>query len=225
MATFVIGDVHGCFYTLKHLIAKLPPTSKLIFVGDLVDKGNFPKKTVQFVMENNHACIMGNHEYLMIKYIEDVLKGKKTVEWGTNQDFGGYKTIEDYRHDIPTLTQHLEWMRKLPRYIEIEHYFITHAFALPYYKRRALPTSHRALMSNRPSDAQIWGWDWEESYEHYNIINIYGHDIVDRIDTTKQCIGIDTGCVYGNALTAIALDDLALYTEPVDKRDIEKSYN
>ncbi|MCF6206614.1 MAG: metallophosphoesterase, partial [Sulfurovum sp.] len=65
MYRYIIGDVHGCFYTLQKLIAKLPKEANLIFVGDLVDKGNFSKETVEFVMQNGYPCILGNHEHLM----------------------------------------------------------------------------------------------------------------------------------------------------------------
>lgn len=48
--TFVIGDVHGCYYTLLNLVKKLPSDANLIFVGDLCDKGNFSKEVIEFVM-------------------------------------------------------------------------------------------------------------------------------------------------------------------------------
>jgi len=41
-----IGDVHGCIFTLEKLVNKLPKNSKLIFVGDLVDRGNFAKEVI-----------------------------------------------------------------------------------------------------------------------------------------------------------------------------------
>ncbi len=221
MYRYIIGDVHGCFYTLQKLIAKLPKEASLIFVGDLVDKGNFSKETVEFVMQNGYPCILGNHEYLMLLHIEEVLDGKSNPDWFVNSSFGGYKTVENYRNDPQRLQEHLTWIKTLPRYIEIENYFITHAFGLPYYKRKNLQSSHTALMSNRPSDIKTWGWDWEEGYEQYDIINIYGHDVVKEIETDKNHIGIDTGCVYGNQLTALELGTMRCYTQEVDSRDIK----
>jgi len=152
--TYVIGDVHGCLYTLKALIAKLPADANIILVGDLIDKGNFPKEVVEFVITNHYPCILGNHESLMLEHIEDVLLHNTTPDWSTKSYFGGYKTLADYKEDMPTLQRHLAWMRTLPRYIEIGRFFITHAFALPYYKRRDNPDAHSGLMSNRPSDAE-----------------------------------------------------------------------
>ncbi len=37
--TYIIGDVHGEYDTLLALVDKLPKDAKLIFVGDLVDRG------------------------------------------------------------------------------------------------------------------------------------------------------------------------------------------
>jgi hypothetical protein len=36
--TYIIGDVHGEFDSLRILADKFPKDSKLIFVGDLVDR-------------------------------------------------------------------------------------------------------------------------------------------------------------------------------------------
>jgi len=55
---FVVGDVHGCFYTLQKLLKKLPQDARVIFVGDLVDKGNYSKEVVEFVKLNNYESII-----------------------------------------------------------------------------------------------------------------------------------------------------------------------
>jgi serine/threonine protein phosphatase 1 len=219
--TYVIGDVHGCLFTLKQLIAKLPKDAKLIFVGDLIDKGNFSKEVVSFVMNAGFQCILGNHESLMLEHIEGVLFNGETAKWSTKKHFGGYKTIGDYKDDTNTLKKHIAWMKTLPRYIEIDKFFITHAFALPYYKRRDSSDVHVGLMSNRPSDFEEWGWDWEDGYEDYDVINIYGHAVVDEVNLSCNHVGIDTGCVYGKNLTALSLDTMSVYTQVVDVRDIE----
>jgi len=36
---YIIGDIHGEYQVLLKLIEKLPKDAKLIFVGDLIDKG------------------------------------------------------------------------------------------------------------------------------------------------------------------------------------------
>lgn len=216
----MIGDVHGCFYTLKALMAKLPTDANIIFVGDLVDKGNFSKEVVEFVMDGNYQCILGNHEVLMIENIEEVLIDKQENAYSIKKYYGGYKTIHSYESDLLILKKHITWMKTLPQFIEIDQYFITHGFALPYYKRRNLKSSYRALMSNRPCDVEEWGHDWEENFAHYDIINIYGHEPVKEIDTTNNDICIDTGVFTGHKLSAIALKSKTIISVSTDKRDI-----
>jgi serine/threonine protein phosphatase 1 len=68
----VIGDVHGGFDTLIKLIEKLP-NDNICFVGDLIDRGPKSAQVVDFVIENNYDCVLGNHEELMIhseKYLD-----------------------------------------------------------------------------------------------------------------------------------------------------------
>jgi len=220
--TYVLGDVHGCYHTLLKLIKKLEKNSTMIFVGDLVDKGNFSKQVVQYVIDNHHSCILGNHEYLMLKHIKEAILEGNISEWSSKKSFGGYKSIQNYQDDMKTLDKHLSWIKTLPQYIIKDKFFITHGFGLPYYKRKDELTSKIALMSNRLSEKENWSWDWEREYEKYDIVNIYGHEVVEKIDITKNYIGIDTGCVYGERLSAIELDSKEIIFEPVDKRDITK---
>ena len=72
--TYIIGDVHGEFDSLRLLTDKLPKDSKLIFVGDLVDRGKKSKEVVEFVKSNNYLCVLGNHEKMMLDYLEEFEK-------------------------------------------------------------------------------------------------------------------------------------------------------
>lgn len=53
--TYVIGDVHGCYYTLQDLIAKLPQDARLIFVGDLCDRGLHSRDVFEFEIGRAHV--------------------------------------------------------------------------------------------------------------------------------------------------------------------------
>src|SRR3954466_11380231 len=58
----VIGDVHGCYREAVDLLASLAVTTddRVIFAGDLVDRGPKPRECVELAMK--HECILGNHE-------------------------------------------------------------------------------------------------------------------------------------------------------------------
>lgn len=61
-----IGDVHGMLDELKELLNKADYTTsrgdRIIFVGDLVNKGPESSGVVQYAMDMNATTVRGNHE-------------------------------------------------------------------------------------------------------------------------------------------------------------------
>jgi len=216
--TYVISDIHGCYYTLLNLINKLPNDAKLIFVGDLCDRGLYSKEVIEYIKNSNHLCILGNHDKYFVDHIKECLDGVQ-LRWNTKKYMGGQATINSYKNDLETINSHIKWLNTLPQYILIKNYFITHAFCMPYFKRRNEEDKSHAMMVNRTSDKEEWEWDWEENWEDYKYINIYGHESDDEIVRNKNYICIDTACVYGGKLTALNLASLETIQEPLDKRD------
>lgn len=217
--TYVIGDVHGCFYTLIDLINKLPKNAKLIFVGDLCDRGLYSKEVIEYVKSNNHICILGNHDFYLIEHIKECLNGAQ-IRWNTKKYMGGLETIENYKNNLNLLDQHIDWLKNLPQYVLINKYFITHAFCMPYFKRRNDKEKSHAMMVNRISDEEEWSWDWEENWKDYKYINIYGHESSTHVVKKENYICIDTSCVYGGELTAINLETLQTISVKLNKKDI-----
>jgi serine/threonine protein phosphatase 1 len=60
----IIGDVHGCYKTLKALLSKCPQ-DEVCFVGDLIDKGPSPKSVVEFIRGEGLLSVKGNHEEVL----------------------------------------------------------------------------------------------------------------------------------------------------------------
>jgi Calcineurin-like phosphoesterase len=61
----IVGDVHGCLDELKsllHLCSYCEENDKLIFVGDLVNKGPSSAGVVKFVRSIGAQCVRGNHD-------------------------------------------------------------------------------------------------------------------------------------------------------------------
>lgn len=209
--TYIIGDVHGCYHTLKNLVARLPQDAELIFVGDLCDKGNFSKEVISFVVDNGHTCVKGNHEYLMQTYLEDAILHDQHSPWSLDKRYGGINTLESYQNDHETMREHLEWIKNLPIYIEQDKYFITHGFALPYYKNRGNPEYNKEYLLNRYKKGM--------QVDPSEVINIFGHCVFDEVVIGENFYGIDTGCSYGKKLTALQLGTMHLIQEPMDARD------
>ncbi|WP_294966709.1 metallophosphoesterase [Sulfurimonas sp.] len=220
-AIFVIGDVHGCYHTLVDLVAKLPKNSRLIFVGDLCDRGLYTKEVIDFIIENNYEVILGNHDDYMVSHIlESIDNEDRYIRWKDEDYMGGAQTLLSYKNDIKHIEKHLEFLESLPRYIEIGNYFITHGFALPYYKNRDKQSAHIGLLKNRIDDKEDWGDDWEKNWQDYDVINIFGHTDYKEVEIGKNYYGIDTGCVYGGKLSAIELDKMNIISVALNKKDI-----
>jgi serine/threonine protein phosphatase 1 len=209
--TFVIGDVHGCYYTLIKLIEKLPDDANIIFVGDLCDKGNFSKEVIEFVMENDYACVKGNHEHLFEKYILNAVQNNIHSPWSSDKRYGGMQCIQSYNNDTDTIKKHLAWIKTLPMYIEVEDYFITHGFALPYYEYKDDQSYYNDFLLNRYYE----GDDVPKS----EIINVFGHCTFDEVISGENFFCIDTSCAYGKKLTAFELGSNKVIQEPMDSRD------
>jgi serine/threonine protein phosphatase 1 len=208
---YVIGDVHGCFYTLKNLIAYLPKEAELIFVGDLCDKGKYSKDVIDFVMQGNYKCIKGNHEHLMETYLEDAILRDKHSPWSSDKRYGGMVTLESYQGNTEKMLSHLEWIKILPMYIQVDKYFITHGFALPFYKHRNNPVYYSDFLLNR--------YEQGMSVKNEDVVNIFGHCVFDEVVSGENFYGIDTGCAFGKKLTALQLGTMQCFQEPMDERD------
>jgi serine/threonine-protein phosphatase 2B catalytic subunit len=66
----VVGDIHGQFYDLLHLLEMggSPESEKYLFLGDYVDRGSFSIEVLILIFcmklcfPNTVHCIRGNHE-------------------------------------------------------------------------------------------------------------------------------------------------------------------
>ena len=139
---YIISDVHGCYDTLMALIAKLPSDARLVFVGDLIDRGLDSKKVVDFVHKNNYEIVTGNHEHMVVDCYKTngfadstCCTSKYGRMWIEN---GGVECLISYNKNIDA--EDAKWMSTLPSYLLFEDYkdekgrslVVTHAAALDY---------------------------------------------------------------------------------------------
>ena len=70
----IIGDVHGCFYTMVELYNRVLEKYKdipIYCVGDLVDRGNNSFEVMEFVMNEKMLFTPGNHDYMFYHFFKD----------------------------------------------------------------------------------------------------------------------------------------------------------
>ncbi|MEL6939762.1 MAG: metallophosphoesterase family protein [Cyanobacteria bacterium J06598_1] len=121
-----IGDVHGHYQGLMRLVAMMAPTASdtLYFVGDLIDRGPRSAQVVEFVRQNNHACVLGNHEHLLLNAFPDQNPNLGAFQGWLNS--GGQPTLTSYP-STEALLEHVEWLKTLPLYLDLGDILVVHA--------------------------------------------------------------------------------------------------
>lgn len=139
---FVIGDVHGCFEMLQWLLTDWnPDTEQLIFLGDLIDRGERSREVVQLAMKLNQdygaIIIGGNHESMLLEWLDApsahanfyyMVGGKQTLASFYDQEivdtFFPEKLAEQFKREY---AEEIQFLRSLPDYVEQKNYLFVHA--------------------------------------------------------------------------------------------------
>jgi len=213
MKHYVIGDVHGHYNTLLALVDKLPKDIRLIFVGDLIDRGPKSMEVVKFVREGGHLCVRGNHEELMVKdstYILNAYHKNRPLDlFGIWMDNGGVQTLVSYgliqkQGDTYEKVEHVEstlkkfedditWMQSLPLSVELD---ISHPSGNRVVISHACIGSVWHLRDKEESTFREYAlWNRKTPPEDMPIFNIFGHTPVEfSVEIEDHYVNVDTGC-------------------------------
>ena len=112
MKTYAIGDVHGCFDTLEKLLQQIPNESRLIFIGDIINRGPKSLETIRTVMRmgDRAECLLGNHELHLLA----VYAGQRAM---SPED-----TISEILN-APDCDDIIQWLRNRPLAL-VDHGFL-----------------------------------------------------------------------------------------------------
>lgn len=122
----VIGDVHGCYYTLKELVDKIKnkyPNIKIFCVGDLVDRGNNSFEVIEFVVAEKIQCVIGNHDFMFYSNMRDPYS-LMAKSWNYN---GAETTLASYKDKLNQMDKHLDLIINSPLFYNLDDCFISHA--------------------------------------------------------------------------------------------------
>lgn len=208
---FVISDIHGCATELRLLLNKLPLTrhSKLVFLGDYINRGPNSREVIDTILELSGFCevvaLKGNHEQMMLDFISN----PKSPQAGMFIYNGGGATLANYqvhgskRIDIPK--EHVDFFCSLSLFHEEEDYFFVHA-GLPDIPIPTInPDEHQTQLLWIRKEFLNSQYDWGKMV-------IHGHSPVSAVQFRANRINIDTGCVYKNRLTALQLPQRTVYS-------------
>lgn len=214
----VVGDPHGTKDEFNQLLDKInydPKKHRVLIVGDLADRGSDPVGLIKQVRKMELECVLGNHEEKILRWYrhEDIRKlaGKDNPI-----------RVSDQRRDewAALSKKDLAWISSLPLQIHIkDNWYVVHAGmepGLPFDQQdigriirlRYVDANGRHVkMKDReqPPDSWFWAERWNQPY---NII--FGHQVFPEPRIFKNdnnvCIGVDSGCCFGGALTAYNIE-------------------
>ena len=168
----------------------------MIFVGDLVVRGPENAAVVRLILEDslpNVTVLLGNNE----EKIRPTLEGDP--RYATPAVL---HTIEQLR-EAKLLDAALDLFARFPLMVDAGSHVIVHAGVRPGV---ALAEQARDdLLTIKSVGPTTDGPMWWESYDGPDRI-VFGHHVFRDPLELPSAIGIDTGCVYGGALTALTLD-------------------
>jgi bis(5'-nucleosyl)-tetraphosphatase (symmetrical) len=125
MATYAIGDIQGCFKSLRRLLHHLsfdPQKDRLWPVGDLVNRGPDSLATLRFIKSLGASVfpVLGNHDLFLLAAAENIvtLRPKDTI-----QDVLG----ADDRSELT------DWLRRQPLHKREGQFLMVHAGLLPQW--------------------------------------------------------------------------------------------
>jgi serine/threonine protein phosphatase 1 len=173
---YVVGDVHGCIAELRALWSRLDPSPSdmVVFVGDLVRKGPASVEVVEFVNARpNAVSVTGNNE-------AKVVRGRV--------DTTPFEPVVDIVASFPLA---VSWGDSMA----------VHGGVDPRRSLREQEPSDVLEMRAVPPENGYDGPFWFELYDGQPRV-FFGHTVLDEPRVGDSAVGLDTGCVYGGALTA-----------------------
>lgn len=185
-----VGDIQGCLEPLQRLLVATGFTvgrDQLLPVGDLVNKGPDSDAVLRLCIELGAEPVLGNHD----------------LHW------------LDRQKGDPTLRQ---WLRQQPFVRIFDDVVMVHGGLHPHWDEAKLRATWSAddidyavnvrycdVEGNRPDE----DWPppgppfrpWDDFYQGSRRV-VFGHWARRGLVVRRQCVGLDTGCVYGGQLSA-----------------------
>ena len=232
----IIGDVHGCFEELLALLTRLryqveerredngerrylvtaPAQRKLVFVGDLIDRGPRSSEVARLVMDlvaqGLALCVTGNHDDKLRRHLEgrDV-----TITQGLAE------TLSQLDREGPRFRERLlKFLDNLPSHYLLDggKLVVAHAgLREDLQGRESRRVRAFALYGETTGATDEYGLpmrgNWGQTYTGRALV-VHGHTPVTYPQWFNRTLNIDTGCVFGGTLTALRYPENELVSVP-----------
>ncbi len=225
----IVGDVHGCDDELVALLRALghpldplephPHGRRLVFVGDLVDRGPATpavlRRVMALVAAGRALCVAGNHDVRLAEALRGV-----AVEPG----HGLEESLSQLAAEPASFrAQAAAFIESLPGHLVLDdgRLVVAHAGLERRYhgldtaeaRDRAIHGAYCGTFDERPMPVRD---DWAARHDG-SVTVVQGHTPVAEAEWFNETICIDTACVYGGRLTALEWPERRLVAVPADR--------
>jgi serine/threonine protein phosphatase 1 len=232
----VTGDIHGCINTLSLTVKNVMKSNSIsswYFLGDIIDRGKGSKEVTDLIIslskETDVKLLLGNHEDMMLSFIYQDNRYSSYL-WFSNggditlESFTGFSGSDYYE----AFMDYLPFFNSTSLYCEVKAgdkvFLLTHAGIyntdIPLDKQNSIYPNHE--------QTRYVPFIWERRASHnkkkYNeYVQVFGHtpvsslnlgiaentpyQIYDAESGELAAIALDTGCVYGYALSTMLIDE------------------
>ncbi|WP_377889568.1 bis(5'-nucleosyl)-tetraphosphatase PrpE [Alkalihalobacillus sp. R86527] len=238
----IIGDIHGCYDEFVKLTKKLgyewvndipihPKERKIVFLGDLTDRGPHSLKVInvvtRLVEENQAYYCPGNHCNKLYRYM---------IGRNVQQKHGLETTVEelsqlsdDKRNAI--ISRFTTLYEKSPLYLTLDNgkLIVAHA-GIPskYIGQSGKKVKTFVLYGDVTGETHPNGMpvrkDWAATYSAPPLV-VYGHTPVHEPRWINRTVNIDTGCVFGGKLTSVKYPELTTVSVPSSLPFVKEKFN
>jgi diadenosine tetraphosphatase ApaH/serine/threonine PP2A family protein phosphatase len=210
MRTVIVGDVHGCLDELLALVERCgdPRHTRYVMVGDLVAKGPDSQGVVAWARASKVDAVLGNHDVAVLRAREP------------DSDPAPRR-----QHAIVAASlgdDDLAWLAARPLWLAIDgdgpgSHLVVHGGLVPGVPPERQERTHllnlRSITDDGEPTKKIDGTPWAALWKGPPHA-VFGHDAVRGLQRHRWATGLDTGCVYGGALTALVLPKGELVSVP-----------
>jgi polynucleotide kinase-phosphatase len=236
----VIGDVHGCCDELETLLDRLgyrpapqgedpvwgwrcyahPLGRMAVFLGDLADRGPRILDAIRLARNMVKAgcalCVPGNHDLKLVR----ALAGKDVrITHGLERSLAEIESVPEEGRQ--TLREGVRgFLDKLVSHYVLDEgkLVVAHAGMKEELQGRGSGKVREfALYGETTGETDEFGlpvrYNWAAEYRGQAMV-VYGHTPVPEPEWLNRTINIDTGCVFGGALTALRYPERELVSVP-----------
>lgn len=225
MSCYVVGDIHGCLAEVRYLVEQLPLErgDRLVFLGDYIDRGPDSMGVVSYLLELREqdkidaVFLKGNHEDMFLDYLG--FPGNHGDVFLNN---GGHATLASYGISASNgaaeiagqLPQaHLAFYQNLETFCVVKPYLCVHAGIQPLKR-----------LEEQTAAEMFWiRGEFIRNPHKLPFTVLFGHTPQkEALFDLPYKIGLDTGLVYGNKLSCLAVEEKVLYQIKRGKKIVQQ---